>query len=330
MRRACAGTSATILPSCTQTSRTSPAMPLAGSYTRPPAIRSIRGALRSRPARPRRPGGPPASGARSGSGTPSIRWTVPGTSMPSAAVANATRAACESPWPAHRRPPWAARAGDRRRPATGARGDRRPRRARRRPRRARAARRRRARRGRRAGEPRAKLTAAVKPVCQASTSSAPRALPSPRSPSVTAWRSRLRSRTSESSASAVSSSSGAVDARRRGARRAGAARGRRGRRAAAPRSDRDQRDAGDQRAQRPQRLEVVGRIERDERVGLLGGRGALRVDDDERRDPRAARSSRRRSSRRGWVTAGSARQATTSSARSRISPKVAVLAPIAW
>ena len=30
-----------------------------------------------------------ASGARSGSGTPSIRWSVPGTSIPSAAVANA-------------------------------------------------------------------------------------------------------------------------------------------------------------------------------------------------------------------------------------------------
>ena len=30
------------------------------------------------------------------------------------------------------------------------------------------------------------------------------------------------------------------------------------------------------------------------------------------------------------MTAGSARQATTSSARSRISPKVAVLEPIAW
>ena len=42
------------------------------------------------------------------------------------------------------------------------------------------------------------------------------------------------------------------------------------------------------------------------------------------RDPRA-RVQAQRPSRRGWVTAGSARQATTSSARSRISPKVAVL-----
>ena len=47
-----------------------------------------------------------------------------------------------------------------------------------------------------------------------------------------------------------------------------------------------ERRAADQRAQRPQRLEVVGRVELDERVGLLGGGRALRVDDDER--PRRA------------------------------------------
>ena len=52
------------------------------------------------------------------------------------------------------------------------------------------------------GWPRAKLTAAGNPVCQARTSSAPRALPSRRTASVTACRSRLRSRTSEKSASA--------------------------------------------------------------------------------------------------------------------------------
>ena len=84
---------------------------------------------------------------------------------------------------------------------------------------------------------------------------------------------------------------------------------------------RPQRRAGDPRSQLPQRLEVV--VERDERVGLLGGRRTRRIDDDERPHAQAP-------SKGGWVTAGSARQATTSSARSRISPKVAVLDPIAW
>jgi hypothetical protein len=40
-------------------------------------------------------------------------------------------------------------------------------------------------------------------------------------------------------------------------------------------------------------------------------------------------STRRRPSKRGFVSAGSARQTTTTSARSRISPNVAVLDPIA-
>ena len=87
-----------------------------------------------------------------------------------------------------------------------------------------------------------------------------------------------------------------------------------------------ERRARDERAQRPQRLEVARGVERDERVGLLRGRGPLTVDDDERTRPRA----RSRPNSRGLVTAGSARQTTTSSARSRISPNVAVLEPIAW
>ena len=174
-----------------------------------------------------------------------------------------------------------------------------PRRARRRRRRARAARRRRAPR---AGGRGRSSPAPAKPVCHASTSSAPRALPSPRSASVTAWRSRLRSRTSENSASAAELVERAVDerdvARLEQAPREAVERGLSGVR---------ERRARDPRAQFPQRLEAV-----------VAPRRATRG------------ATRRRSSRRGCVTAGSARQTTTSSARSRISPKVAVLAPIAW
>ena len=46
-----------------------------------------------------------------------------------------------------------------------------------------------------------------------------------------------------------------------------------------------ERRARDERAQRPQRLEVLRRVELDEGVGLLGGGRALRVDDDERPRP---------------------------------------------
>ena len=49
----------------------------------------------------------------------------------------------------------------------------------------------------------------------------------------------------------------------------------------------------------------------------------------ERSAARPARSSRRRGNSRGWEVTGSARQTTTSSARSRSSPNVAVLSPTA-
>ena len=49
-----------------------------------------------------------------------------------------------------------------------------------------------------------------------------------------------------------------------------------------------ERRARDERAQRPQRLELARGVERDERIGLLRGRGPLTVDDDERTRPALA------------------------------------------
>ena len=92
-----------------------------------------------------------------------------------------------------------------------------------------------------------------------------------------------------------------------------------------------ERRARDERAQRPQRLEVLRGVELDEGVGLLRGRGPLTVDDDE--GPRAAGGAvqaqapeQARVGRRPGPPATRRRAA----ARSRISPKVAVLEPIAW
>ena len=101
----------------------------------------------------------------------------------------------------------------------------------------------------------------------------------------------------------------AVDQRRRAARRACARRGRRapppGSGPATPTAPRDRHRP--RRTRRPRRRWPSARAST---TTIAEG------------------SSRSRSSSRGWVTTGSARQSTTSSARSRISPKVAVLEPI--
>ena len=71
-----------------------------------------------------------------------------------------------------------------------------------------------------------------------------------------------------------------------------------------------------------ERLDVTLGSDRQADVGARGGRGVAVVDDDQRASRRAGR--RRRESRRGCVVSGSARQTTTTCARSRISPSVAV------
>ena len=170
------------------------------------------------------------------------------------------------------------------------------------------------------GDPLAKLTADGYPVCQASTSSAPAALPSWRSVTVTACVTWQRSRTSAFSPNA--STCPATWCRIAAEREP---------RSRAARSSSGASDAAGSSRTSARRVHSASTSRSAGSSMKVSACSAVAVRRSSTTiNSRFASGSRSRSSSRGCVVAGSARHSTTTSARSRTSPSVAVLAPRAW